>query len=517
MKKGFFFSVGLVVVSVIVMTSALIALHRAKQPLQEPIGRKQFDIINLYQRGEEAKFFIEQSAKYAAGDAVISLAHLGGFATEPVCGSYLGYNLWQSDGRTCYPEFGKAFARLFQPLLGSRITENAESLPVSYAVSLLNKNPLTLLSQSSAPLVICIEGRLEAKSEQPITFPQVIPVSDKGIIPDIYNKHGQSIRIAVLNYPIVDEALIAGTIAKESAGNSNAVSATGCAGLMQFCYTTATDFKSIFGTLTPCSCYGNLCKTAPQCNTQNDGRFNPELSIKASVQYYSNLLRAYQKYTSHVEFAIAAYNAGPGVINKAIAATGKSDPFWQEVSASLKPEFITYFSQNADRVNKVDEIRNHVARVMEYRQQYKLLAYTGMAQAYEQAAKEDTHTCCICELCGTRCRLEAVPTSVSCGPYSLGKGENCDMGFCKPPSQSPGNYEFIPVFKTTINYDLDEYSEIIDAVKSRLVPQVAGISAGARLDEAVKVAAAALSAGDFKWSYGSDCDSGSDKVLNRFV
>ncbi|MFH1510062.1 MAG: hypothetical protein ABIF10_00095, partial [Candidatus Woesearchaeota archaeon] len=47
--------------------------------------------------------------------------------------------------------------------------------------------------------------------------------------------------------------------------------------------------------------------------------------------------------------------------------------------------------------------------------------------------------------------------------------------------------------------------------------QVAGISAGARLDEAVKVAAAALSAGDFKWSYGSDCDSGSDKVLNRFV
>jgi len=100
----------------------------------------------------------------------------------------------------------------------------------------------------------------------------------------------------------LDSALITSVIEVESAGRADAVSPAGAKGLMQLADSTASD-------------YGVT------------DVFNPEENIRAGSRFLKNLVQRY----GSLETALAAYNAGPGNVDK----YGGIPPF-KETQAYIK-------------------------------------------------------------------------------------------------------------------------------------------------------------------------------------
>ncbi len=92
----------------------------------------------------------------------------------------------------------------------------------------------------------------------------------------------------------------------ESALNPRAVSRVGATGLWQFMYSTGRIYKL-------------------EINSYVDDRRNPIKSTEAAANFLKNLYEIYGDWT----LVIAAYNCGPGNVNKAIRRSGGKRNFWE--------------------------------------------------------------------------------------------------------------------------------------------------------------------------------------------
>ena len=92
----------------------------------------------------------------------------------------------------------------------------------------------------------------------------------------------------------------------ESALNPRAVSRAGATGLWQFMYSTGKMYKL-------------------EINSYVDARRDPILATEAAAQFLSKLYSMYGDWT----LVIAAYNCGPGNVNKAIRRSGGKRNFWE--------------------------------------------------------------------------------------------------------------------------------------------------------------------------------------------
>ena len=130
---------------------------------------------------------------------------------------------------------------------------------------------------------------------------------NKYIIKIIYpKKYGEYIEKYVAEYNI-DPLLIYSIIKAESNFNENAISNMGAKGLMQIMDSTANEIKNNIDNL--------------EINNDND-IMNPENNIRLGLYYYSYLFSIY----NNMEIALAAYNAGPGNVDKWISdGTIKAD------------------------------------------------------------------------------------------------------------------------------------------------------------------------------------------------
>src|SRR3954469_12622741 len=88
----------------------------------------------------------------------------------------------------------------------------------------------------------------------------------------------------------VRPALVKSIVAAESAFNANAVSPKGALGLMQLMPETAHQYHA--------------------------DPFNPAQNIDAGTQYLGRLIHRYGKHRNGLKRAIAAYNAGPGAVDR---------------------------------------------------------------------------------------------------------------------------------------------------------------------------------------------------------
>jgi membrane-bound lytic murein transglycosylase D len=100
----------------------------------------------------------------------------------------------------------------------------------------------------------------------------------------------------------------------ESALNPLAVSKCGATGLWQFMYETGRQYKL-------------------DINSYVDERKDPHASTMAACQYFKNMYSIYHDWL----LVIAAYNCGPGNVNRAIARSGGKKSFW-EISKYLPQE-----------------------------------------------------------------------------------------------------------------------------------------------------------------------------------
>ncbi|MBP3763668.1 MAG: transglycosylase SLT domain-containing protein [Bacteroidales bacterium] len=118
---------------------------------------------------------------------------------------------------------------------------------------------------------------------------------------------------AELYFPLFEEALFLYGLPDElkylpiveSALNPHATSRVGAAGLWQFMYATGKTYGL-------------------EINSLVDERRDPAKSTAAATRYLLDLYRIFNDWT----LAVAAYNCGPGNINKAIARSGGKRNFW---------------------------------------------------------------------------------------------------------------------------------------------------------------------------------------------
>lgn len=101
----------------------------------------------------------------------------------------------------------------------------------------------------------------------------------------------------------------------ESALSNTAVSPAGAAGLWQFMPSTGKSYKL-------------------EINSLVDERYDPVKSTVAACQFMTDLYNMYDDWT----LAIAAYNCGPGNVNKAITRSGKANGTFWDVYAYLPRE-----------------------------------------------------------------------------------------------------------------------------------------------------------------------------------
>jgi hypothetical protein len=103
-KKGLLFNISLVIITIIVLTTALIALGQLTS-FREGIGARAFEIVQLYQEAEKRLFYVDQSAKLSAQQAAYDLAQKGGFFNETLCVLYRDFAVWATadPSISCYP------------------------------------------------------------------------------------------------------------------------------------------------------------------------------------------------------------------------------------------------------------------------------------------------------------------------------------------------------------------------------------------------------------------------------
>ncbi len=154
-------------------------------------------------------------------------------------------------------------------------------------------------------------------------------IQSKSIIPLTYNKYVQNyidaylirkrlqvsnmIGLSKIYYPIFEEILdkynmpleLKHLAVVESALNPHAVSRVGATGLWQFMYGTGKSYGL-------------------NINSYIDERRDPYLATETAAKFLSDLYKRYDDWL----LAIAAYNCGPGNVNRAIRRSGGLKNFW---------------------------------------------------------------------------------------------------------------------------------------------------------------------------------------------
>lgn len=174
------------------------------------------------------------------------------------------------------------------------------------------------IAESSKNLPVCSDSLYLARLD---SIQSAIPLSFNGIVRNYIELYTVRKRFQVANmlglseyyFPIFEEALDAECMPQElkylpvieSALNPRALSRAGACGLWQFMYATGKMYKL-------------------EVNSFLDERRDPHLSTKAAVKYLNDLYGIYEDWI----LVIAAYNCGPGNVNKAIRRSGGKKNYW---------------------------------------------------------------------------------------------------------------------------------------------------------------------------------------------
>jgi soluble lytic murein transglycosylase-like protein len=167
----------------------------------------------------------------------------------------------------------------------------------SAAIELSEIRPREALS---TPFLIYLSSLQSEAGAHPAAFRTLNEIILRGS-PSMYNEFGLSQIFPTENFEEIqriaaefqlDPILVLSLVKQESAFDSHAISSTGALGLMQIMPATASDTVA------------DLARVE---------LIVPETNIRTGMKYLSQLLR---RYNGNIVFALAAYNAGPGAVNR---------------------------------------------------------------------------------------------------------------------------------------------------------------------------------------------------------
>lgn len=134
-KKGaLLFAPMLLILMIVGLIYAYSEISAKYKPFKRGIGEKQFELINTYQKGEKAMFYIDQSAKYSAYQSIYDLAKNGGCIGGDI---YSKYRLWTVDSpkpSICFPsaeDSKNGFFDFFSNMLNDYLSKYEPTKPLS--------------------------------------------------------------------------------------------------------------------------------------------------------------------------------------------------------------------------------------------------------------------------------------------------------------------------------------------------------------------------------------------------
>ncbi len=200
-----------------------------------------------------------------------------------------------------------------------QINDDLDSLLRLWYVQLAYDNTQEYIKADSSKLInisdsIIIERLQKIEKEFALTYNDKV----SAFINMYANKRRKQVEsmldLSSYYFPIFEQSLNAHNIPLElkylpiieSALNQRAVSRAGATGLWQFMYLTGKQYKL-------------------EINTYVDERKDPVKSTEAAARFLKDLYKIYGDW----QLVIAAYNCGPGNVNKAIRRSGGKQTFWE--------------------------------------------------------------------------------------------------------------------------------------------------------------------------------------------
>lgn len=371
-KKGdvFFTLLLCSIVLAFIIVVYIYASDQAEKYKDMRIGQSQLQIFKTYEKGENILFFLDDASKLSIQNATMTLAENAGLSEDDV-DNLIGAPLWYYNGEDLRPrDYKDNFIDTYDDELATQLLYVNYFTNVNFNIVLKQSSPIYLVGIGESSIRLPLDNNMISQSYENIDYvvPQGAQAQAQLVKSTYYDKITNA--IATLKVDVPPELVMA-YIMQESKGDPNAVSPTGCIGLMQIC--KGSQYPDIIKTITLCACSGNSCKLdgSRSCHVSNDDRFNVDKNIESGVWLISQKMASFQKYKDKIKFTMAAYNGGQGVVLDAIKKTGQSDPSWNEVSTMITPDLIFKNMPNTfptlnEQNQKVTEIRNYVPKVYAY-------------------------------------------------------------------------------------------------------------------------------------------------------
>lgn len=371
MKKGFSIFLPMVTIIAFLMLVYAAFIFTIEKPLTltGTVGDLQLKLLDRYQKGEKAQIFIDYGARFSAYKALNDFALYGGLNYDECYDYRNDYSIWNS---SCNPNENIAdnFFSFFIPYFNIYLDSYELYLPETYDLSLnINKNSFDVIGYALEDTSLDVglkeektQFKPEIKADEVPYVPKkedemLAPVEEEKLPPlpkieekpervkpkELEIKKAENLDVVIseaADKNKINKVIIKSIIQKESSFKQNAVSLVGAVGLMQLMPHTAQrlglrniykgdEFSEMYKKFVKREItadelkayqiqYVTELKNAIQGKSTEgliliDDRFDPEKNINAGTFYFAKL---YRLYGSDLRLALAAYNWGPGNVDR---------------------------------------------------------------------------------------------------------------------------------------------------------------------------------------------------------